>query len=149
MATSTLKLHPLAKALPEMSAEEYEKLKRSTEANGLREPVVLWEGKILDGRHRYRACRDLGVDLKTRPFKGTWDKAVQLVLDTNLHRRHLKPDQRALIAVSVYEMRGTGRPKRCSSEQLSNKELADRIGTTVATVRRAKAVRGDPWLFRG
>ncbi len=56
-----LEIHPLAEMLPEMDDKDYAILKHDIEAVGQQEPIVLYEAKILDGRHRYRACRELGI----------------------------------------------------------------------------------------
>src|SRR5882762_7744978 len=51
-----LEIHPLAQLVPEMSPERYKEFCADVEANGLTDPVItLYEGKILDGRHRDRA----------------------------------------------------------------------------------------------
>lgn len=48
---------------------EYEKVKRSIEINGLTQPIFVRENdngdtkyEVLDGAHRFRACKDLGFD---------------------------------------------------------------------------------------
>jgi ParB-like chromosome segregation protein Spo0J len=50
----TLEPHPLARTFPPMEVEDFNKLKRDIRENGLREPLVLHECKILDGVHRYQ-----------------------------------------------------------------------------------------------
>ena len=42
--------------------DEFEKLKRSITENGFRQPIVtLDDGTIVDGFHRWKACKDLGM----------------------------------------------------------------------------------------
>lgn len=65
-------------------------------ANGLHESVWIFEGKILDGRHRYRACKLAGVPCKTRQFNGTHAEAVAFVWSLNFARRHLNSSQAAI-----------------------------------------------------
>jgi ParB-like chromosome segregation protein Spo0J len=48
-------IHPLADVMPAMSESEYQDLLADIKANGLLEPITLYENKILDGRHRLRA----------------------------------------------------------------------------------------------
>ena len=63
---------------------------------GLHEPIWLYEGQILDGRNRYRACQELGIPCPTRVYEGQEPLAFNLSL--NLHRRHLNESQRAMVA---------------------------------------------------
>ena len=49
--------------VPEMSTEEYKSFKRDIKENGLRIPITVnQEGVILDGHHRFRACKELGIE---------------------------------------------------------------------------------------
>lgn len=67
---------------------------------GQRDPIVLLDGQILDGRRRYRACRKIGVKPYTRPFNpaappsGDGDP-LEFVLDKNIHHRQDDYDARA------------------------------------------------------
>lgn len=92
-------IHPLAKLIPQMSAEEFANLRADIDANGLIEPIWLYEGMVLDGRHRYTACMELGVTPKFRQFEGV--NPIDFVVSENLHRRHLSSSQLAIIAVDI------------------------------------------------
>ena len=93
--------HELSKAFPDMQPEQYNRLASDIKANGLNHPIVLLEGKILDGRHRYRACMDHGIAPAFREFKeGDADEychgdPVAYVTSENASRRHLTTSQLA------------------------------------------------------
>lgn len=91
-----MKAHPLAELIPPMAEAEYRELCADVKAHGLREPVTLYEGRILDGRHRYRACQEVGVEPTTKDFDG--DSPLAYVISLNVHRRNLTTGQRAEIA---------------------------------------------------
>jgi hypothetical protein len=79
--------HELASIFPEMGEEEYQALESDIATNGQLEPITLYEDRILDGRHRYRACQELGIEPTLREYEGTNPEGY--VLSLNLHRRHL------------------------------------------------------------
>jgi hypothetical protein len=85
-----------------MEGEEFEELVADIKANGLIEDIVLFEGMILDGRNRYRAC--IAADFPPVTLNG--DKWIMdpaaYVVSANLRRRHLTQEQkRELIAKLV------------------------------------------------
>lgn len=102
-----LEPHPLASIFPPMMPEEYESLKSDIERNGLLHPIVVHEGRILDGIHRHIACEELGIKIKSIPFKelGYNGTPEEYVLSENLHRRHLTIAQRACLGIPLYEKR--------------------------------------------
>src|SRR2546425_4169008 len=85
--------HELGRLIPAPTPEEFAALCLSIKANGLREPIITYQGKILDGWTRYRACREVGVEPRFVEFTGTRAEAIDLVLDRNVMRRHLTQDQ--------------------------------------------------------
>jgi N6-adenosine-specific RNA methylase IME4 len=97
-----MKAHSLADLFPTMEGAEFEQLKADIKANKLREPIWLLDGKILDGRNRYRACRILRIKPDTRKFdpKRQGDP-LSFVISMNLKRRHLDESQRAMIAARL------------------------------------------------
>src|SRR3954452_5080563 len=122
------KFHPVAELFPLMRGSAFDELVADIAANGLREPIWLYDGKIIDGRNRYAGCAKAGVEPQFR----TWDGKGCLagfVVSQNLHRRHLNESQRAMIAAGL-ATRGhgvRGKPaKGPTREQGAQGELAKR-----------------------
>jgi hypothetical protein len=136
-----LKQHPLSAAFPAMSAEDFAALVADVKANGQREPIMLFEGMVLDGWHRYRACDQLGVKPQHFTFSGS--DPVAFVLSHNLHRRHLTPSQRAaaVVACTAWQPAGMkkGRVEPGSTHAKTNAEMAKVAQVTPRTITDAKA----------
>jgi ParB-like chromosome segregation protein Spo0J len=91
--------HPLALIFPMMKDEEFDAFVVDIKAYGLREPITLYQGRILEGRNRYRACLRAKVKPRFEKFKGNEAAATAFVISRNIHRRHLTPKlKRDLIA---------------------------------------------------
>jgi ParB-like chromosome segregation protein Spo0J len=56
----SIPFHPLSMIFPLIEGERFDALVADIKKNGQREPIVLYQGKILDGRNRYRACLAAG-----------------------------------------------------------------------------------------
>jgi hypothetical protein len=97
-AADQLKFHPLADLFPLMEGAEFDALVADIDANGLQNPIVLYDGMILDGRNRYRACLktswEIADGLNARDGTGWIDDPVAYVISANIHRRHLTAEQR-------------------------------------------------------
>lgn len=89
--------HEAADLFPMLGEEELGKLAADIEINGLRNPIVLYRGEILDGRNRLKACELVDVEPRFEEYEGA--DPVAFVISTNLHRRHLSPAQ--LVAISL------------------------------------------------
>jgi len=110
--------------------------------HGLREPIVMHEGMILDGRNRFRACQEVGVPLRTVDYDGDDPKAY--VISLNLHRRHLTESQRAMVAARLADLpkhanRFTIDAQICAST--SQTEAADLLNVSRRAVQHANKVQ--------
>lgn len=93
--------HPYSNYFPLMRGEEFQDLVSDIEENGLLEPIIRYEGKILDGRNRWRACKKAGVTPEFTEYEG--DSPIAYVISMNARRRHMEPAQ---LALCVREMKG-------------------------------------------
>ena len=93
--------HSLANIFPMMTDQELESLKQDIQKNGLREPIYLFNGKIIDGRNRYLACLKAGIKPIFRNYKGNESDLLNFVISLNLHRRHLTTSQKACLSVDI------------------------------------------------
>lgn len=92
--------HPISEIFPLLEDGELVGLANDIESNGLREAIWLHQdGRILDGRNRYRACELIGVTAHYRTYRG--DDPVGFVVSLNLHRRHLTESQRSMVAAKI------------------------------------------------
>ena len=153
--TKPLAFHPFADRFPLMKGAELDALAKDIKANGLKEPIVLYEGKILDGRNRYRALLQIypqNDDLLTGfsvPGEGyaqgfdqfdgdNDDEARAFVISMNIYRRHLRLNakkRRDMIAA----------PLKANPEK-SDRQISDEIGvdhSTVGKVRKKGERRGE------
>jgi hypothetical protein len=121
---SDLTVHPIANIFPSMDDVAFEQFKIDIQTHGLREPQIwLFEGQILDGRHRYRVCQSLGVSYTTKEYDG--DDPIGFVISLNLHRRHLDESQRAMVAARIANMRQGERTDLEPSSNLNKVSQAD------------------------
>ncbi len=91
--------HPAANIFPLMTEESFAGLKADIQANGQIEPIWLYRDVILDGRNRYKACTELGIEPKFQAYEG--NSPTAFVVSVNLERRHLTSTQRACVAVDI------------------------------------------------
>jgi ParB-like chromosome segregation protein Spo0J len=81
--------HPICLLIPSADEDELQDLTDDIRAHGLIDPIVLFEGMILDGRNRAAACERAGVVPHYVHFGGGREDALILVISHNLKRRHL------------------------------------------------------------
>lgn len=151
MSSAPLELHPLCALFPRMVGDAFETLKADIAANGLRQPIVMHHGMILDGGNRYRACMEAGIKPTLVEYTGT--NLVEYVLSANLHRRHLSPGQHAAIVASAQDWaraQTVGKPKLANVGQLATVEQrAAQSGVSRNTQKMAdKVARADPALSK-
>jgi len=136
--------HEYANIFPMLGSEELEELRADIEQNGLVEPLVLYEEKILDGRNRATACAMLGIEPPTVEYTG--NDPVAYVVSKNLKRRHLTASQRAMIADEVANMRQGERTDLEPSQKfgkVSQTDAAKQFHVSHTSVEQAHKVRTE------
>jgi N6-adenosine-specific RNA methylase IME4 len=148
--------HPAADLFPMLGESDMAALAADIEANGLRLPIVLHKGLVLDGRNRLLACERVGQEIRTQEYHD--DDCTAYVLSVNVERRHLTPSQKATIAVEALPLfeaeakaRKTGRPKKGAekspgksartSDHRARNDAAKATGASARNVQDAKALK--------
>jgi N6-adenosine-specific RNA methylase IME4/stress response protein YsnF len=98
-----LKFHEVANIFPLLEGEEYRSLVEDIKINGLLNPIWTYKNEIIDGRNRFKACRELNIEPKYQEWNGN-GSLVGFVLSLNLHRRHLTPSQKSVVAIDILPM---------------------------------------------
>jgi len=152
-----LQRHPLSAAFPDMPDAELQALVDDIEVEGQRVPIMLFDGKVLDGWHRLRACLRLLLPVEFETLAEDVDPR-RWVISQNVSRRHLNASQRAiaLAACHRYEWSPRGNPNWGASGisvgpespisapgaelRISDSALAAMADVGVRTIQRARAV---------
>jgi hypothetical protein len=137
-----LEQHELSKIFPALSELEFDQLVSDIQQNGLIQPVVIFEDKVLDGWHRYRACHKANGKMKVVEYEG--DNPAAFVKSQNWVRRHLTSSQRAAAIAALSEWAKDGRPKTGpfgpGIPKSTNKSMAKEAKVSEAQIKRAKHV---------
>ncbi len=137
-----VKFHEHAGLFPWIEGAEFEELKADIAANGIREPIVFLDGQILDGRNRYMAARDLGIDYPRVEYQG--DDPLGYVISLNLRRRHMNESQRGMVAAKLAKIPRGGDRKSDAFDQTANlrtDQVAAMMNVSPRTVEAARKVQ--------
>jgi hypothetical protein len=140
--------HPLAKLFPPLQGEAYAGFLEDVRKHGVREPITLFEGMILDGVNRAKAAVEAGTKCPTQEYTG--NDPLGFVISKNGNRRHLNESQRALVASRIANLARGGSHSANLPNGVSQEHAAKMLGVSTRSVTSAKAVleKGVPELVR-
>ena len=141
-----VKWHPYADLFPWIEGKAFEELKADIAKNGVIEPIVFLGEYILDGRNRYTAARELGIEYPRVEYTGS--DPLGFVLAKNLSRRHLSESQRGMVAAKLAKL-PAHRPTENNSANLRTSDAATLLNVSARTVETARQVvnEGAPELI--
>lgn len=154
------RFHPIANIFPMMEGEEFDALVADIKANGLTDPIVMLDGKILDGRNRWMACQQLGIahkEIKFDQLQLGSDDPTAYVWSKNVMRRQLNAGQIAMAAEQLETLRRGQHPEKAEGETSgevstpkTRKKIAKETGASAASIDKARRVRrqGTPELAK-
>ena len=135
--------------LPPLTDEEYGALKNDIGQRGVLVAIEVDEvGNTLDGYHRLRACKELGI--KDYPavvrIRLNEDEKIEHSLKLNLSRRHLDRGQLKDLAVKLRQ-RGWGQEKVGQALGVSQRTVSNWLGefSKIAKLDRSEGVTGREW----
>ena len=131
--TLDLTQHPLGAIVPPMTDGEFRDLVVSVRTHGVQEPcLLLLDGQVLDGWHRYRAAREADARVETEDYGG--DDPLGVVMRANAVRRHLTPRQRADLFVAARKALEAAGAKRRDANR-PEREVGTNVPTSSDTAR--------------
>jgi len=89
-----MEFHEASNIFPLLTGQDFSDLVENIATYGLLQPIEVFEGKIIDGRNRYRACLEAGIVPRTIEISLAIDP-YEYVWALNAERRHLPPGQKA------------------------------------------------------
>ena len=126
-----------------MADTDLQGLSDNIKENGLQSLITVFEGQILDGRNRFRACEIAEVIPVFESYTGK--DALTFVISHNLHRRHLTESQRAMVAAKMADLNAGG-DRRSDDFKApigalkTQREAADLLNVSRRSVQRAREV---------
>jgi N6-adenosine-specific RNA methylase IME4 len=147
---AVIRIDPEFRALiPPLSDGERRQLEANLATNGCRDPLVVWNGMLLDGHHRYELCTANGWSFTTVEHACTdRDDAKVWIIQNQFGRRNLQPYQRAelaltlkpLIAAKAHARMVAGTPVQKSDQGRTAHELARFAGLSHDTIAKAAVI---------
>jgi hypothetical protein len=136
----TLTAHPVATLFPEMPTADFAALLRDIRQHGVKVPILVHRGKILDGRHRYKACQELGITCPMIQWDGQdpWFEAQS----RNLMRRHLAKDQiYAIRKIAAARFPELAAPIQAAKAEAKQRQIRKGRNTAVLAVAKPAMLR--------
>jgi hypothetical protein len=121
------RIHPAAQLFPEMSSEELSKLADDIKRRGIRQPLVMYDGMVLDGRNRIRAALIAGIPFEKMPRANVPPDAdpYALAWSLNCERLAYNPAQKAEIHKRIADESGRLAKMRSEAEESRREKAAE------------------------
>lgn len=130
-----IEIHELAHLTPTMTEGRFNALKNSIADLGQKLPIVMYRGKCIDGRHRIKAFKELGltdISATNENSQMSIEDLKETILNGYENRRHQTPTQTAIMAYREW----IGYKE--SGEKVSQGSVADKYGIGLKQLGRAK-----------
>ncbi len=142
-----LTIHELAKITP--PSMSYEVMRNDIAASEQKDPVYVYRNQICDGRHRFKALKELGIStimIARMPNNWSLSRVRSEVISIEMSRRHQTPTQKAIF--SYREMIAT----KARGESMTIVEAAAMFGSNTKMIQRvgkiAEVKKGDTKIIK-
>lgn len=88
--------------IPPLSPDEFQQLEENVLSEGIREPLIVWNGVLIDGHNRYRIAQKHGLPFRTSEmdFESEND-AIIWIIKNQFGRRNLSKYDRSVLALRL------------------------------------------------
>lgn len=144
MTIAGYEVHAAAELFPTLDEVSIQRLAEDIRQHGQKVPIVLLDGKVLDGRNRLLACKKLGIEPRVvqHDGKNPW----RTVWSLNAERRQIEDKVRlALIGKRMVEGSDGWEAKRATAKADANRSRSTtQKGKSVEERRASHEARGSP-----
>lgn len=120
--------------LRQLSDDEYESLEKNIiDAGKATDPIIVWNGIIIDGHHRHRICNEHrlpyqieDVEFSTRAQARAW------IINHQYGRRNMTPQEVSYMRAQILMSRVSGRDRNKTE---TTRKLAESSGVSARTIR--------------
>jgi DNA modification methylase len=98
-------LQELESLIPPLSNEEFKQLERNILEEGIREPLITWNGILIDGHNRYRIAQEHDMNYETleKEFDNI-NRVKKWMIHNQFGRRNLSNYQRSVLALQLEDV---------------------------------------------
>lgn len=119
-------LQELESLIPPLSNEEFKQLERNILEEGIREPLITWNGILIDGHNRYRIAQEHDINYETleKEFENI-NRVKEWMIHNQFGRRNLSNYQRSVLALhldSVFKERAKEKMKLSEGKGIQKSE---------------------------
>lgn len=131
--------------------DEFELLEESIIRDGCRDPLVTWNGILIDGHHRYQICKKHNISFTTvETTLETREEVKNWIINNQLGRRNVTPEQRNYLIGKMYretkrdigEHEGNqhtvGNMQNLQNSKPTSEAIADKFNVSPRTVHNAE-----------
>lgn len=136
---SDVRWHPYADLFPWIEGSDFDAFVEDIRVNGIHEPIVMFEGQVLDGRNRYMAARHLGIEYPVTDYEGA--DPLAFVLSHNLARRHMTESQRGMVHARIAKLpKGVRSDTAIAVSGMTQEQASAVLNVSADTGQRARKV---------
>ncbi len=148
--------HEFKSLIPPLEDEEYEQLEANLKKEGCRDPLVTWEGIIVDGHNRHEICTRNGIGFEcVRKQFSDRSEAIEWLIRNQFGRRNLNAYARTKLVLRLeatiaerakakQEKSGGPLPQKSAEPPIETREeLAKLAGVSHDTVSKVKKIEAE------
>lgn len=145
--------------IPRLTDDEFRQLEENVLRDGITEPLVVWNGTLIDGHNRYKLAKKHGLDFKTREMAFDSENDAEIwIIKNQFGRRNLSKYDRSVLALRLKPViaerakeKQVGTLKQNAVNQKSDerkelnttKEIAKLAGVSHDTIHRVETIEAS------